>query len=482
LSGKFASFVDAVLFHAVSEPNKPAIGTESGVITFGQLAGAIAAATARCEKAGLRPGSVVGLIIADPVWHVCLIAALYRLGIPSVTIGPDDISLFPAPGLAALLHDGTPPHGHAGPAMLVEPGWFTHQAGAGSLPDGSFGEMDLCRIALSSGTTGEAKPIAFSPQIIWDRLTTYSLRGRFAASERIYCGPQLKSQFGFAIAFSALAYGKMVTFSASAETAIPVMSFYKVDLAIVSVFQLNGLADVQQKSHGGLGSLREIQAGGALISDALLQRVRSCLPAAIVSTYASTEAGTAAFAPVEQLGDMRSQGAVGFVTPWTALDVCDDEQRVLPPGRDGNIRIRTLGLAPGYEPGMRRVETPAPFYPGDHGRLLSNGMLVLAGRTTELVNIGGNKMSPDRFENVILRCGGVKDAAVFTVDINSPLPQVWAAIVADQTMNMAEIVKRCAEAPMIGAPSVIKVVAAIPRNSAGKILRDELRKELTKKI
>src|SRR5262245_58646401 len=245
---KFASFIDAVLFHAVREPNSPAIGTESGVITFGQLADAIFAATARCERAGLRPGSLVGLIIGDPIWHICLIAALYRLGVASVSLGSDDGVVFPA-GLAAVLHDGTPLAGHTGPSMLVEPDWFTHRAGTGSLPDAAFGELDLCRIALSSGTTGQAKPIAFSPQIIWDRLTTYSFRGSFAASERIYCGPQLRGQFGFAIAFSALAYGKMVSFSASAESAIPVMSFYKVDLAIVSVFQLSGLADVQQKSY-----------------------------------------------------------------------------------------------------------------------------------------------------------------------------------------------------------------------------------------
>jgi acyl-coenzyme A synthetase/AMP-(fatty) acid ligase len=40
--------------------------------------------------------------------------------------------------------------------------------------------------------------------------------------------------------------------------------------------------------------------------------------------------------------------------------------------------------------------------------------------------------------------------------------------------------KRCFATPLIGTPSVIKVVAKIPRNSAGKILRDELRKDLAK--
>ncbi len=80
---------------------------------------------------------------------------------------------------------------------------------------------------------------------------------------------------------------------------------------------------------------------------------------------------------------------------------------------------------------MRQVTTPASFLPGDFGRLLNNGMLVIAGRSTEVINVGGNKISPDRFENILMQCDGVRDAAVFTVDIKSALPQVWAAIVAD---------------------------------------------------
>src|SRR5262245_47136461 len=195
---KFASFIDAILFHGTKDPHTPAIGLESGVLTYGQLADAIHAATASCEKAGLRPGSVAGLIIADPVWHICLIAALYRLGVASVSLAADEVAIFAGGDMAALLHDGAPPSNFAGSAILVEPAWFTQRAAA-TRGESAFRAHDLCRIALSSGTTGQSKPIAMSPEIIWHRLVTYSFRGRFAASDRIYCGPQLRSQFGFAI-------------------------------------------------------------------------------------------------------------------------------------------------------------------------------------------------------------------------------------------------------------------------------------------
>jgi acyl-coenzyme A synthetase/AMP-(fatty) acid ligase len=475
----FASFIDAVLFHASKGPNDPAIGLESGVITYGQLAEAIYSATAACEKSGLRPGAIVGLIINDPVWHICLMAGLYRLGVVSVSIAVEEIGILPAGTLTTVLHDGATPLPPGTNAMQVWPDWFTQRAGGGR-SESAFLAHDLCRISFSSGTTGTPKPIALSPDIIWHRLTTYSFRGRFAASDRIFCGPQLRSQFGFAITFSALAYGKMVCFSNTAETSIPVMSYFKCDLAIISVFQLSNIVDVLEKNYGGLSGLREVQAGGALISDVLLQRARAVLSAEIVSTYASTEAGTVAYAPVEQLGSARGEGAVGFVVPWATVEVVGDDGRRVPPGRDGNIQIRTLGMAPVFAPDMREVIAPDAFYPGDFGRMLNNGMLVIAGRSTELINIGGNKVSPDRFENILMQCDGVRDAAVFSVDINSALPQVWAAIVADANLNVADVMKKCFAQPLIGTPSVLKVVPEIPRNSAGKILRDQLRAQLTK--
>jgi acyl-coenzyme A synthetase/AMP-(fatty) acid ligase len=475
---KFGSFIDAVLFHASKAPNDPAIGLESGVLTYTQLADAIFSATARCEKLGLRPDSIVALIVNDPVWQICLIAALYRLGIVSVSLAAEELAAFPDGVVIAVLHDGSA--SSVANSVLVEPNWFTQRVSVVA-GEGPFAAHDLCRIALSSGTTGMPKPIALSPEIIWHRLTTYSFRGRFAASDRIFCGPQLRSQFGFAIAFSALAYGKMACFSNTAATSIPVMSYFKTDLAIVSVYQLSEIAEVMATQYGGLSGLREIQAGGALISDTLLQRTRARLSAEIVSTYASTEAGTVAFAPVEQLGAARGEGAVGFVVPWASVEVLDDDNRRMPAGRDGHIRVNTLGLAPAFVPGMRKVETPSPFFPGDFGRLLNTGMLVVGGRSTELINIGGNKVSPDRFEHILMQCEGVRDAAVFTVDINSALPQVWAAIVAAPSINVADVMKHCFAVPMIGTPSVLRVVSEIPRNSSGKVMRDQLRQELTKK-
>ena len=185
-SEPFVSFIDAILFHASKAPSNPAIGLENGVLTYGQLADAIFSATARCEKAGLRPGSLVGLIVADPVWHICLIAALYRLGVASVSIAAEEVAIFSDGDLVAVLHDGPKSQDSRRRAMLIEPDWFTLRSPVVRNVESAFRAQDLCRIALSSGTTGQPKPIAFSSDTIWHRLVTYSFRGGFASSERYF--------------------------------------------------------------------------------------------------------------------------------------------------------------------------------------------------------------------------------------------------------------------------------------------------------
>jgi acyl-coenzyme A synthetase/AMP-(fatty) acid ligase len=474
LTTSFPSFVDAVLFQALHQPSSPAIGTEAGVITFGQLGGAIRAATVRCVGLGLRPGSLVALVVADPVWHICLIAALYRNAVATMSASAQEVTALSELGLSAVLYDVGAPAGCSIPCQGVTPDWFTSASSEAPGAPHSFGAADLCRVALSSGTTGRPKPIAMSPQIVWHRLTTFMFRGGFGSSERIYCGGQLHSNFGFSVAFAALTHGKMVS------SAFPLMSYLKVDLAMLAVYQLAVMAEFEHGRSSGLGSLREIQAGGALISDVLLQRARAAFPARLVAAYASTEAGTAAIAPVEALGEARSQGAVGFITPWTSVDVCDDDDRILPAGSEGNLRIRALGLAAPYQPGTKRVEPPEFFFPGDVGRVRADSMLMVAGRAAEVINIGGNKIAPELFENVLMQCAGVRDAAVFTVDIGSALPQTWAAIVADTPVNIEELIKRCAAVPMLGAPAVVKLVPSIPRSGTGKIQRDRLRDALAR--
>jgi acyl-coenzyme A synthetase/AMP-(fatty) acid ligase len=65
------------------------------------------------------------------------------------------------------------------------------------------------------------------------------------------------------------------------------------------------------------------------------------------------------------------------------------------------------------------------------------------------------------------------------VEFNTTLPQVWVAVVSDGTADAAEIARRCGEVSRLTTPAAVKIVDAIPRNSMGKIMREDLRRLLT---
>ena len=222
----------------------------------------------------------------------------------------------------------------------------------------------------------------------------------------------------------------------------------------------------------------QFQKTGSLISGPLLRKVRGLIACPLLNTYASTEAGAVALAEVGALGEFREQGAVGYLTPWSEVTVCDDDGVELQVGEEGNLRISALGMAAPYEKSMTTVVEPVSFFPGDYGRVATNRLLFIGGRTTEIINIGGNKIAPERLEQVIMECAGVKDAAVFAVDMKSDFPQIWAAVVVEPPFDPKQVIQHCATRSRVTTPTVIKIVSSIPRNTTGKIMRDQLRKQL----
>ena len=66
------------------------------------------------------------------------------------------------------------------------------------------------------------------------------------------------------------------------------------------------------------------------------------------------------------------------------------------------------------------------FYPGDIGKLMPDGLLVITGRVNEVINRGGDKLAPEVIEGALRLMPEIADAAVFAVPNTD---QIWAAVV-----------------------------------------------------
>ncbi|WP_421760369.1 class I adenylate-forming enzyme family protein [Devosia sp.] len=463
-------FTDLISYQALLEPSKPAIVAGGKIVTFGMLEHAVRSLSGRIHALGLQPGSLVGLSIEVPSRHVALSLALARCGLVSVPYA-SAATLSQLPPLALGLSDGGLVVGSAAINLVVTDEWFAPSEQP--VPDVAIADDADCRVFMSSGTTGTPKPIFQSfggmdaqAQVVANH---HLLAGRVS---RILCAMPLKSAWGYRSTIAALANGIAVYFAAGTADIPMTLAAYGCEYLICSVYQLQELVRLQSETMIPLPSLAAVCTGGSLVPAELVRSAQSLLCSRIILIYGSSEVGHSAL----EVAGMHpwQDGATGFVTPWTEMEAIAEDGRVLPRGETGELRVRSFAQA-------RFGGQPAPdgelpwFYPGDRGSISPDGRLTISGRTVDILNIGGTKLSSERIEHALKRHPMVIDAGVMGVADRQGLTEVRAAVTVRGAVAEAELRSFVATSFPVAAPQMIKIVAAIPRGDTGKILREELR-------
>lgn len=466
------SFVDTIMFHARTIPEKPAIVLGDRVLSYSMLAQGIVSVENRILTTSLKRGDIAAVVIDNPTRHFIVVFALYRLGIASVSISRMDNMKGSGLTLAAVLAD-RPDAGEGLPTLVVDDGWFPSRPGSADAPArrGFAGTDQIARIRFSTGTTGGRKAIGFTAaDLEWDiaaRMTMFANVGW----QRLLCLSHFLYN-GFSYSLMSLVAGNTLFFAGDAADALRMIDLYGVDLLVASPQHLREMLGLQREMPTTLPTLKLISVGGAAMEQPLRDTVQAMLCKNLLSVYSATECGPIAIGLVERL---RQYGnATGFVTPWATVEVVGDDGAVLPPGEEGVLRIRTDRHA-------RVLNAPAAngaadpwFRPGDRGKLLPNGVLIVTGRTTEMVEVAGNKVPPERIEDLLMRHPEVKDAAAVGMERNGA-QELWIVIVPRGNVDPKAIAAYLAtQQPPVMAHQ-IRLADALPRGETGKILRRTLR-------
>ena len=142
--------------------------------------------------------------------------------------------------------------------------------------------------------------------------------------------------------------------------------------------------------------------------------------------------------------DIRKPGSVG-IPQGVTLKIMDEASNPLPCGQIGEVSIKGENVTPGYLGDPTVVAspfTPAGFLrTGDQGYLDGDGYLFLTGRIKELINKGGEKISPIEIDNVLIQHPKIQEAVSFAIDDDLYGQDVAVAIVLQEgaQLQVAEL-------------------------------------------
>ena len=228
--------------------------------------------------------------------------------------------------------------------------------------------------------------------------------------------------------------------------------------------------------------LRLIRSSSASLPPQVMLELEKVFGAPVIEAYGMTKAAhQMASNPLPPAP--RKPGSVG-IAAGPEVAIMDDAGRLLPQGEIGEIVIRGANVTPGYanNPTANAAAfTNGWFRTGDQGALDEQGYLRLTGRLKEIINRGGEKISPREVDEVLLDHPAVAQAVTFGVPHDKLGEDVAAAVVLNEGAAATEREIRDFVGQRLAAmkvPRQVLFLAEIPKGATGKLQRIGLAKLL----
>jgi acyl-coenzyme A synthetase/AMP-(fatty) acid ligase len=471
--------VDEILFWAKVAPHRPAVIQPDLILTYQMLADAIASSTQRIVKSDFDPHEPVAVLLDNPGKTLAVCFGLMQSG---YAIAPVDAGLLPhlqAAGIRNLIH-AADARIAGGRNIRFDDSWLHSPNGTSVLP-GARGQPRTDAVAtvfFTSGTTGAPKKTVQTREAIMERFNMVPLTGE-ADTDRTLLTMPLNTTFGFFGACTILRAGKTVCFSPIGPGALVLAGTYRVEAISASPQQVIAFLELVEK--GGrfqLDSLKQIRVGGGSLTSKLAERIQSNLCRKLFASYGTSELGKIAGASYDMIAGIPD--AVGFRYPYVDLEIVDESGAALPTGSEGLVRCRTPYFIKNLRvnnPDLAADGDDAWWYPGDVGLLTDGGVLCIAGRSDDVINLGGAKISALTLDEALVEYPGIKDAGVCGVKGSGGIDRIWVGIVPEEgESDMAKFIMSIRGNPKFGAEiDELLVVERIPRSRLGKIQRNELK-------
>jgi acyl-CoA synthetase (AMP-forming)/AMP-acid ligase II len=385
------------------------------------------------------------------------VAVAQRMGVPVIELVADES----AGAGSFTLQCATPPGTAAAHPGLAQPGdvsMVLHTSGTTSRPK----IVPLSQANLCASAQHIARTLAFSAA---DRglniMPLFHIHGLIAgvltplsAGSMVFCTP------GFnALKFFAWMDEARPTW----YTAVPTMHQAILGRAARS-------ADVIARH-----PLRFIRSSSSSMPPQVIRELEEVFGAPLIESYGMTEA-THQMASNPLPPGVRKPGSVG-VAAGPEVAIMGDDGTLLPRGATGEIVIRGPNVTAGYENNPKanaEAYTDGWFRTGDQGVMDADGYITITGRLKEIINRGGEKVSPREVDEILMDHPAVAQVVCFGMPHPKLGEEVAAAVVLREGQAATErdlqafVAGRAAE---FKVPKRILIMDEIPKGATGKLQR-----------
>ncbi|MSR17912.1 MAG: hypothetical protein EXS00_01895 [Phycisphaerales bacterium] len=340
---------------------------------------------------------------------------------------------------------------------------------------------DLAAVLYTSGTSGKPKGVMLTEENLRTNINQVVSRARFNRQDSVLgVLPQFHS-FGLTIlTLLPLAIGCKAVYTARfiPKRIIELAKRHHPTVFVGIPSMYNAIASVRDTSGDELASLRYAVSGGEPLSQAVSDAFYAKFRVRISEGYGLTET-----APVSNWcrpEEYRFR-SVGRPVDGVSERIVASDGREMPQGEEGEIRIKGPNVMRGYlnlpEESAQAFDDEGYFRTGDMGKFDADGHLFITGRIKEMLIISGENVFPREIEEVLNRHAAVKDSAVIGAADASrgEVPVAFVELNPDAQFDEGALRQHCREhLPPYKCPREVMVLASLPRNATGKIMRRQL--------
>ncbi|KZN55678.1 hypothetical protein N474_14115 [Pseudoalteromonas luteoviolacea CPMOR-2] len=486
----------------VADPHKVAIVYEGQEVSYAKLIQETLKLSQGLKSLGLGKGQRIALFAPNGIEYAIVLLAAAKLGVAVVPLPITLKGMALINALKKVPVACTIAWSSVSSALLesnvIEPGrliTLNKKVGdelewrafldAQQNDDESFegGGSDPYILTMTSGSTGEPKPIVLSQQC--------KIARAFEATVNYYSLSKTDVVLVSTPLYHSLAErGLLMPLMLGATTVImpkfnikkwfDLITNYGVTFMFSVSSQLESLIPELQKGHD-LSSLKCIVSSSAVLPSETKDRLLQHLDCRLHECYGASEVGVVTDFCVSE--DRHKRGSVGKPLPFVSLKIVDKDGLQVAPSEVGEIVCTTSTAFNGYhklpEQTKKAYDKDGYFSTGDLGYLDDDGYLYYVGRNKEVISTGGINVYPQDIESVIKTHPHIADCVAFGIPdqkFGEVVKVVYVSNEADSVIDEMEIRKLCFEQLTdYQQPRELLQVPCLERSGLGKILRNEVK-------